>query len=380
MREITSAIIGFGFMGRTHTYGYRNLNLFYDPAPVRLKRLILCEAFAPAAEAAKAAGYYDEIRTDWREVVEDKSIDVVHICTPNAVHAEMIKAAAAAGKYIYCDKPMTATYEQAADVGRTLDALRYDKTNQLALNLRFFPATMRAKQLADEGFLGKVLTFRGVYLHNSNVDPTRVMNWKSDRKVCGGGVLLDLGSHILDLVTHLLGPVKRLWCHNVNVTPVRPDGKGGQVTMDAEEHSTVILELTSGATGVLEASKLASGTNDEARFEIHGRDGAMRFNSMDPNYLEVYDGRDPEKPLGGTRGYKAIDCVRRFDPPGGKFPGPKFAIGFLDGHAHSLFHFLAAVARDEPTEPSLRTGVILQKWMHLAYESAETGRWVEAGR
>ncbi len=377
MREVNVGIIGYGFMGKTHTFGYINLPMYFEAVPVKVKKLVMCTRSDKNVAAADATGYYDAVIRDWRTLIDDKSIDIIHICTPNNLHKDMLIAAIEAGKCIYCDKPITATYEQAKAIEEAIIRTGYDKTSQMCLNGRFMPATMRAKQLADEGFMGDVLSFRAVYLHNTNVDPQKVVNWKSDKAVCGGGVLIDLGSHILDMVTNLAGGVKRIWCRTDNFTPVRPDGHGGTVTIDADELGIMVVELTNGAVGTIETSKVATGMNDGLRFEIHGRDGAMKFDYMKPNWLGVYDGRDPDSPLGGNRGYKDIDCVRRYEPPAGKFPGPKVTIGWLEGHVHCLHNFLAAVAEGKQTEPSLGRGIQIAKWLNMAYRSAATGQWVD---
>jgi predicted dehydrogenase len=375
-REVSVGIIGYGFMGRTHTFGYVNLPLYYEPAPVRVKKLVLCTTSEKNIQAARETGYYETIVRDWRQLIEDRSIEIIHICTPNFLHYDMLQAAIQAGKYIYCDKPITATYDEARKIETLIETTRYTKTNQMCFNLRFFPATLRAKQLMEQKFTGQVLNFRAHFLHSSNVDPARPVNWKSDKIKGGGGVIVDLGSHVFDILTHLLGPVRALRAETRIFTPLRPDGQGGQVKMDGEEMALITLEMENGALGTIEVSKVATGSNDELRFEIHGRDGAMRYNQMKANWLSVYDNRDSDTPLGGTRGWKAVDCLRRYEAPGDKFPGPKVSIGWLRPHVHCLYNFLAALAADRPADPDLKRGIEIQKLLHLAYRSAEEKQWV----
>ena len=377
MREISVGIIGYGFMGRTHTFGYVNLPLYFEPAPVRVKKLVMCTTSDKNVAAAEAAGYYEKVVRDWRTLIDDKSIEVIHVCTPNNLHLPMLQAAVEAGKYIYCDKPITATYGEAEALRGILDRARYAKTNQMCFHIRFFPSILRAKHLADEGFLGKVLGFRMNFLHSSNVDPDKPVSWKSDKVRGGGGVILDLGSHVLDLLTHLVGPIRRVRCVMKNFTPERPDGKGGRVRMEGEELAILTIELPGGALGTVELSKVATGTNDGMQFEIHGRQGAIKYDQMKPDWLGIYDARDPESPHGGTRGYKFIDCVRRYDPPGDKFPGPKVTIGWLRAHVQCLHHFLSALAKDEPADPDLRRGIEVQKLLDTAYRAVEADRLID---
>ncbi|HQE29558.1 MAG TPA: Gfo/Idh/MocA family oxidoreductase, partial [Phycisphaerae bacterium] len=189
----------------------------------------------------------------------------------------------------------------------------------------------------------------------------RPLNWKADAGR-GGGVLNDLGSHIIDLLQHLLGPlepvhaVRRVWSTDRRdlANPSRPIAQVG------EDYVMVTVRTAEGAPGMIEASKIATGTEDELRFEIHGEKGALRFNLMDPNWLDFYDQADPESPRGGERGWKRIATVSRYDQPA-VLPSPKNHIGWMHGHMHCLHHFLEAVARGEPGDPNLAVGVQLQR-------------------
>ena len=124
-------------------------------------------------------------------------------------------------------------------------------------------------------------------------------------------------------------------------------------------------------------SKIATGAEDELRFEIHGRDGAIRFNLMRPNVLEAYDGRVPDGELGGQRGWQAIDCVQKYPAPGGKFPGGKLSVGWIRSHVHCLYSFLQAIADGVEPRPSLADGLHLQRMLEAVRTSAESERWVK---
>ena len=366
MTEIGVAVVGFGLMGRTHAYGYRALPFFFDPAPARIRLVAVCDSRRELAEKAKSEHGFEVAATDLHEVMSRRDVQVVDICTPNEFHKEGLLAAVKAGKHINCDKPITGTWADACEVSRALKG--YTSIGHMTLNSRFFLPDLRAAQLIKEGFVGKVTQFRAGYYHSGGLDPKKPMGWKQ-QAAAGGGVINDLGSHVLDLVDWLIGPIVRVQAETQILYPMRPDARGGLVSAEAEDAVTVLARLRDGGMGVIEATKIAMGANDELRVEIHGDRGALRFNTMQPNYLEAYSGSDPEEPLGGLRGWRHIDTVNRFAKPGG-WPGPKFSVGFLRSHVQCLYNFVSAVAEGRQTRPSLQDGVRLQYMLEQVRLSA----------
>ena len=189
-------------------------------------------------------------------------------------------------------------------------------------------------------------------------------------------MIADLGAHVLDLVHHLVGDLDQVLAVTQIAYPDRPSvtDPAVRVPVDAEDSVKMLLRARSGATGTIEASKIATGTEDELRFEIHGARGALRFNSMDPHHLQAYDAGSPDRPAGGRRGWTAIDTGQRYPAPAG-FPGPKFVIGWLRSHVACLAHFLDCVAAGRPAEPGLAQGIYVQRLIECARLSAASGRW-----
>ncbi len=377
MKEIGVGIIGFGFMGKTHTYGYRTIPLYYDRLPFRIRLVGVCDASREVAETAKETLGFEFATTDPEAILARDDVQVVDVCTPNVFHKDAVLKALAAGKHVYCDKPLAATAAEAREIVSALEGSR--SVTQMALQYRFFPVTMRARELIDEGRIGTPLSFRIQYLHSGSVDATKPIGWKQDRKMGGGGVLFDLGSHALDLAYFLLGEFADVQARTRILYPQRPDRTGKWVDVDADDLAIVVATMRSGAVGTIEASKIATGANDEMRVELHGDRGALRFDLMEPNYLEFYDNTLPERPLGGMRGYTRIECCQRFDKPGGAFPSSKFSIGWIRAHVHSLYSFLACVDADRPASPSFRDGAYIQEVMERAYESDATSQRVRIG-
>jgi predicted dehydrogenase len=277
----------------------------------------------------------------------------------------------AAGKHIYCDKPLTVTLREAEEVGRAMKG--WKGIGGMTFQNRFYSGVQRARQLIEEGFLGSLASFRAVYLHSGSIDPAAPLKWKL-RASQGGGVLRDLGSHVLDLVDWLAGPIEQLRMDTRILYPTRPDGKGGTQAVDAEDQVLITARMAGGAMGTLEASKIATGAEDEFRVELHGTRGAIRFNIMQPDYLEIYSLADPGMPLGGTRGWKSVAALSRYPAPAG-FPSPRATSGWMRGHVHCQYLFLKGVAEGTQPDPALSRGIEVQRLMECAERSVQSGRW-----
>jgi len=375
MEQKNVGFVGFGFIGKVHAWGYANLPYYYQGLPFRPVLSHVCTSKLETARAgAELIGAAHAV-VDYREITENPAVDIVHICTPNHLHREALLSAMAHDKHIYCDKPLTATLAEAEAVAAALPA--YRGTAQMTLQNRFFPATMRARQLIESGFLGQVLEFRCAYLHAGSADPEAPLKWKLSA-AAGGGVIADLASHALDLVHFLLGDVERLTAATAIAFAERPaPGRpNGRAKVDAEDCVMLLARLANGAIGQLEASKIATGSEDEVRFEIHGSQGALRFNGMDPHHLEIWNQAAPASPLGGERGWTRVDCGQRYSPPATGFPTPKAAIGWMRGHLACLANFLFDVAAGQPGNPGLAQGITIQKLMDACQRSARSGQWV----
>lgn len=369
-KNIGIGIIGWGYMGRMHAAGLVNIPLFYDDLPFAPVLSAVCSGRLENAQKAREALGFGFATDDYRALLARRDVDAVCICTPNALHERMLLDAFDAGKHVYVEKPLTVDAQSAK---RILEAYKgRDLRAQIVFNTRFLPATLRAAQLADEGRIGRVLTFRASYLHSGSVDPDRPVNWKSGADQ--GGVLLDMGTHALDLLRRLCGDFESIYSKTVTLYPSRPLKGGGVIEHTAEDAVMMVVTLKNGAVGTVEASKIATGANDSLRMEIHGDKGALLFDSQDPNWLYFFDNTVPEAPLGGSRGYTRIECLGRYEKPGGSFPAPKNAVSFTRGHVHSLYSFLNCVHTGQDCKPSLEDGAYIQYAAQAAALSAKTGK------
>jgi len=374
MKEYKVGFLGFGFIGKVHAYGYLNLPLYYDPVPLKARVSHICTAHRETAEAGCRMVGADHAVLDYREITENPEIDIVHICTPNHLHKEALLSAMKNQKHIYCDKPLVSQWKEALEIQEALSS--YKGVSQMTFQNRFFPSTMKAKQLMDEGFVGQVLEFRACYLHAGSADPKTPLKWKLSARA-GGGVIADLASHVLDLLYMLLGEYGAFLAATHIAYDQRPSQEDPSVyvSVDAEDCVMLLARMASGALGFVEATKIATGTEDELRVEIHGSRGAIRYNGMDPHHLEVYDATATDCPLGGKRGWLKLDVGQRYPAPASGFPGGKIVIGWMRGHMACLANFLQCVDQCRPADPGLEQGIYVQRLMDTIRRSAEEGCW-----
>ncbi len=378
MKTLGIGMVGYGFIGRVHTLSYLNLPYYYKPMPARLKMVgVASVPIKDAQEGVQQAGF--EFATDnWRDLIARDDIDIIEVCTPNCLHKEIIIEALKAGKHVNCEKPLAMDLAEAREIVEEADA-HPDLISQVTFEYRYQPAMMRAKRLIEEGLLGRIYSARIVYLHSGNSDPSRPLYWKIQKKYCGGGSLYDLASHVIDLTRFLMGDFKKVFSRLEIFTKKRPlPGKPGEFgEVDVDDLALIMFESQNGCIGTIEGSKVATGANDEYRIEIHGEKGAIKFNSMQPNFLEVYDTRDAGEPIGGRRGFTAIETVQRYPQPATQFPGPKFSVGWMRYHSGNAFDFITNVAEGKKPVSDIHSGYKVQEVLEASMISNDEGRWVE---
>jgi len=371
-KEIRIGLVGFGFMGKTHAWAINNLPFFFEDLPFTAK---ITGVVTRSMEKSRAVSDTFAIRHafDNEEALIASDVDVIDICTPNICHMETARKALAAGKHLYCEKPLASNLADAEEMARL--AAASGKICTAVFNNRHMAAVCRAKQLIDEGRLGRILSYQFDYLHNSCINPEKNAGWKQTAAVCGkGGVLFDLGAHILDLAVFLCGPIRKIHGKSQIAFPTRKGPDGKEWATDASEAFYMLAETEDGARGTLIASKLATGMNDDIRFLIHGTKGALSFSLMNPNFLGFYDATAPTGAYGGSAGFTQIECVGRYPAPAGNFPSPKAATGWLRGHLMSMYYFLNAVYEGKQNAPSFAHAAYIQRVMDAALRSDETGR------
>ena len=374
MDTIGIAMVGYGMIGRVHSLGYRDLPLYYPgqfPAP---RLAAVCTSRPETAQAAAQEAGFAAWTSDLNALLALPGVDVVDCSVPNDQHKEVILAAIAAGKHVYCEKPLAMNGAEAREIARAaqVGGVHFGMT----FNYRFIPAIMRARQLIESGALGQIYSYHAVFYHSGYQDPNRPLVWRMRRERSGGGALVDLGSHIIDLMRYLLGEYEMVRCVTQTYVKERPVRAGSNqlapVTVD--DAAWLQARHATGAFGTLEVSRYATGTLDDLRFEIFGRHGALRFDLMDPNWLYYYDASRPAEPLGGERGWARLETVQSY--PGAASPPARTVLGWTRTHAENQAAFLRAVAAGQEPVPGLVDGLRTQFVLDAAYASAESGEWV----
>jgi predicted dehydrogenase len=375
MQKMGVGIVGYGFIGKVHALAHLSLPVMYDPMPVYTNLIGVC---APSKEtrdkAVREAGFPIAV-SNYHELLERDDIQIIHCCTPNDLHHAMVLDAIKAGKHVYCDKPLAldaAQAEEMAAASRDSSAVC-----RMTFNYRFVPAVMRAKELILSGFLGTVIQFRIAYLHSGYVDPERPFTWRMDKARSGGGAIMDLGTHAYDLLRYLIGDAEAIHASLRTIVTERHDRMSGKMrNVDVDDLAIVQLEMGSGAVGVLEVSRMATGKQDELRFEIHGDKGAIEFNLMDPNWLAAYENRSPETALGGQKGPQSIECMSRYPAPY-SLGVTKNSVGWIQFHIHCLYSFLSAIAGGADDCATFDDGLAAQMFVAACQQSAKDKVWVE---
>ncbi|MCD6538256.1 Gfo/Idh/MocA family oxidoreductase [Candidatus Bathyarchaeota archaeon] len=376
IREIGVGILGYAFMGKAHTNGYKKMPIFFYPPPAIPRLIAICGRTEEAvAEAARRYGF-ETYYTDWKKLIADERIEIVDNCLPNNMHAEPCIAAAEAGKNVLCEKPLAATLEDARAAYEAVEKARVK--NMVAFNYRFVPAIRLAKKLIDEGFIGKILQYRAVYLQEWIMDPNFPLVWRLRKSVAGSGALGDLGAHIIDLARFLVGDIKAV-CGMMETfikerpLPENPEKKG---KVDVDDAFIAMVRFKNGAIGSLEASRFCAGRKNYQRVEIHGTEGSIIFNLERLNELEVYSRRDPEDRM-GFRNILVTETVHPFMEhwwPHGHI------IGWEHTFVHEIYHFIDCIVNDKPVAPMAATfydGLKCQEVLNAIEESSQKGRWIE---
>jgi predicted dehydrogenase len=365
-QEVGVGLIGYGGIGRLHALCYRMLPLVYPDLPVAARLVAIATASAASAERARRelGDMFTTTATD--ELIAHPGVALVDCCAPTGDHARIALAALQAGKALWCEKPLTA--DPAASARIVALARERGLAGGINYHFRWIPAIQEARRLIESGLLGEVYGFHLRYYRASNVKPDRPISWRFAGP--GSGVLMDLGSHLIDLALHLLGPIASVAARTRTMIATRPDAAGQPALVDGDDAVWLQIELASGGHGTLEASKMVPGAGDDLRIEAYGSGGALFFDTASPNSLIVAEGG------AASQGGRRIVTANRTRPPAA-LPGPETPVGYAQWHLASLAAFLQALGSGTPAQPGLDAGLAVDRVIAAARASAaQSGRAV----
>ena len=374
IKEIGVGMLGYAFMGKAHTNAYIKMPIFFYPPPAKPKLVaIFGRTEERVKEAARRFGY-KKYYTDWRGLIRDPEVEVVDNGLPNSMHKDPCVMAAELGKHVFCEKPLARDAKEAEEMYRAVEKAKVK--HMVGFNYRFVPAIRLAKKLIDEGYIGKILQYRAVYLQEWIMDPNFPLVWRLRKDVAGSGALGDLGAHIIDLARFLVGEIDSVVGVMKTFIEERPlpedPSKKGKV--DVDDAFIALVKFENGVIGSIEASRFCAGRKNYERVEIHGSEGTIVFNLERFNELEVYTNKDPLD----RRGFKNILVTESVHPFYDKWWPHGHVIGWEHTFIHEVYHFFDAIANDKPIEPwgaTFYDGLRVNQIMDAIVRSAESGKW-----
>jgi predicted dehydrogenase len=369
---VNVALIGYAFMGRAHSNAWRQVSRFFTPKLTPRMKVICGRDATNVRQAAEQLGW-EEASTDWHEIVTRPDIDIVDISTPGDSHAEIAIAAAKAGKVVFCEKPLANSLKEAEQMLAAVK--KAGVIHAICHNYRKAPAVTLARQLIEEGRLGRLYHYRGTYLQDWVADPKVPLYWRLQKEKAGSGALGDIASHSLDLARYLVGEITEVTAALETFVKERPlpenPRKKGRVTVD--DASASIVRFENGALGTIEASRFATGRKNYNRFEINGSKGSIAFNLERMNELEVYLADDPKS----VQGFHTVMVTEPEHPYFKAWWPAGHIIGYEHTFIHTVYDLLEAVAKNKVPTPNFEDGVQNQRVLAAMEKSAATGRWVK---
>ncbi len=374
-KKLNVGLIGYGFMGRTHSNAFRKVSNFFetDHQPV-LKAV--CGRNEASVKAFADKWGYESTETDWRKVIDRKDIDVVDICTPNDSHMEIAIAAAQAGKMIMCEKPLARDGAEGEKMVAAVE--KAGVPNIVWYNYRRVPAVTMAKQLIDEGRLGKIFHYRAKFLQDWTISADLPQGgaglWRLDAAAAGSGVTGDLLAHCIDTAIWLNGSMTSVSAMTETFIKERKHnltGKVEKVTID--DACTFMGRFKNGSLANFESTRYARGHKALYTLEINGEHASIIWDLHDLHRLQWFDHRDESK----LRGWKSIHITDSDQPYMKNWWVPGLQIGYEHTFVHQVADFLEGLDKNKVVGPTFRDALETQYICDAVLDSAKTGRWTD---
>ncbi|WP_323009923.1 Gfo/Idh/MocA family oxidoreductase [Paracoccus sp. (in: a-proteobacteria)] len=360
-------LIGTGFMGKAHVFGFATAQKVFD-LPYRLELHTVADITDQAAARAAHEFGFAHSTADWRGLIQNPDIDVVDITAPNALHKEMALAAIAAGKHVYCEKPLAPLAQDAREM---VDAAqKAGIKTQVGFNYLCNPMLRLAREMIAAGELGEIRGYRGLHAEDYMADADGPYTFRHDP--AGGGALADIGSHALATAEYLLGPITEVMGDCLTMIQTRPDGTGGSRQILVDDVGRAFLRFANGAQGSIEGNWIATGRKMQHDFEIYGSKGALAFTQERFNELHFYSAGDAP----GRRGFRRIEASPDHPPYGRFCVAPGHQIGFNDLKAIEVEGYMRAIAGEIPEPFGFRAGLRIQTLVETIQKSSAERGWL----
>ncbi len=372
-KTLNVGLIGYGFMGRTHSNAYRKVSNFFD-IPYKPVLKTVCGLDEAEARAFAAQWGYESYTTDWRKIMADHTIDIVDICVPNNMHAEIAIAAAQAGKAICCEKPLALNVAEAEQM---VDAIeKADVPNLVSFNYRRVPAVTLAKQLIDEGRLGRIFHYRANFLQDwtisTDVPQGGMGTWRLDAKAAGSGVTGDLLAHCIDTAMWHNGDITSVSAMTETFVKQRTHAETGKVEpVGIDDACTFMCRFGNGSMGDFESTRYARGHKALYTFEVDGAHASIAWDLHDLHRLSYFDHSDDSI----VRGWRNVHVTDGDMPYMDKSWVTGLQIGYEHSFVHQIADFLGNMAEGKPTSPSFREALATQRVCEAVLNSARKGTW-----
>lgn len=373
MKPLNIGMIGYGFMGRAHSNAYRKVGNFFklDYQPV-LKAV--CARNKEKAQEFAANWGYESVETDWRKLIERKDIDCIDICAPNNVHREIAIAAAKAGKMILAEKPLAMNGAEGEEMVKAVEQAKVP--NMVWYNYRRIPAVTLAKNLIDEGRLGRVFHFRAKFLQDWTISPELPQGgaalWRLDVQAAGSGVTGDLLAHCIDTAIWLNGPITSVTAMTETFIKERKHNLTGKVEkVGIDDACAFLARFANGSLATFESTRYARGHKAQYVFEINGEKASILWDLHDLHRMEYFDHRDE----GMLRGWKSIHVTDGEHPYMKNWWVPGLAIGYEHSFVHQVADFIEGLSKKQPVGPTFRDALGTQHVCDAVLKSAQSGQW-----
>ena len=376
-KPLNLGMIGYGFMGRAHTNAYKQVGQFF-PSSHNVVLKAVCARDADKAQSFADQWGYESIETDWQKLLQRSDIDVVDICTPNNLHKEIAIAAAKAGKMILCEKPLAMDVKEGEEMVAAVE--KAGVANMVWYNYRRIPAVTLAKNLIDEGRLGKIFHYRAKFLQDwtikSDVPQGGAGTWRLDASVAGSGVTGDLLAHCIDTAIWLNGSLSDVCAMTETFVKERMHALTGKVEkVGIDDACTFMGHFENGSLANFESTRYARGHKAAYTFEINGEDMSIYWDLHDLQRLQVFDYKDDGK----IRGWKSIHVTDNSPdhPYMDKWWVPGLSIGYDASFTHQVADFLHSLESGEAVHPSFRDALETQRVLDAVLQSAKDQKWTK---